>query len=185
MRGTCPNSKNGIHEPSIQGNPRSKMTYYVCNNCGKKEERGEGTFYTEQQETISELDQLRAALSESQAKCEKLEKELAAWEAQPPYGCFVDGMFFEGSSKDKWGCDVVEVYCKPSDTQDHLNALLAEAEKRGMENAIPEGWKLVPIKPTEEMIDAPFDLPSDSLDAPEIIYEAMLAAAPSPENESS
>ena len=47
MRGICHStrSRNGFHEPSIQGTPYSEMTWYVCDLCGAKEERGQGLFY--------------------------------------------------------------------------------------------------------------------------------------------
>lgn len=45
MRGHCKHSPDGYHEPGIEGNPRSKMTYYVCTLCGAREERGQGAFY--------------------------------------------------------------------------------------------------------------------------------------------
>lgn len=40
---------------------------------------------------------------------------------------------------------------------------------------VPDGWKLVPVEPTKEMIDAAFTTSSSRIS----IYEAMLAAAPS------
>lgn len=43
--------------------------------------------------------------------------------------------------------------------------------------AVPEGWKLVPVKPTAAMLDAAFDagmMPDD-----EAIWNAMIEAAPS------
>lgn len=41
----------------------------------------------------------------------------------------------------------------------------------------PAGWKLVPIKPTQKMIDAAFDA-NDVVDAPGDAWGAMVAAAP-------
>ena len=37
--------KYGHFEVTIRGNPYSKMTYYVCRNCGEEWERGTGAFY--------------------------------------------------------------------------------------------------------------------------------------------
>lgn len=69
----------------------------------------------------------------------------------------------------------------------HPNGLLARidaalAEEAGGEiascQAIPEGWKLVPVEPWPEMIEAGW---IDKEDVnPEDIYRAMLAAAPLP-----
>jgi hypothetical protein len=43
---------------------------------------------------------------------------------------------------------------------------------------IPEGWKLVPIEPTKEMLDAAWDDTDVAADADEFaaVYRAMLAA---------
>lgn len=49
--------------------------------------------------------------------------------------------------------------------------------------AVPDGWKLVPVEPTREMIDAAMGFRSDSCDPRTIAvedYHAMLAAAPQP-----
>lgn len=45
MKRDCPYSSNGRHERSIVGNPRSAMTWYVCDLCGATEPRGQGLFY--------------------------------------------------------------------------------------------------------------------------------------------
>lgn len=42
---------------------------------------------------------------------------------------------------------------------------------------VPEGWKLVPVEPTLEMIDAAFDLPH-ILPHPQSVWDAMLSALP-------
>lgn len=44
---------------------------------------------------------------------------------------------------------------------------------------IPEGWKLVPVEPTEEMFGARYSIPMDEK-TPQAEWEAMLAAAPTP-----
>lgn len=35
----------GMHEFRVEGTPRSRMTWFVCNLCGKREPRGTGLFY--------------------------------------------------------------------------------------------------------------------------------------------
>lgn len=44
--------------------------------------------------------------------------------------------------------------------------------------SVPEGWKLVPIEPTQEMSEAGVYAGSIYYDVAEATYEAMLAAAP-------
>lgn len=57
-----------------------------------------------------------------------------------------------------------------------LNALLAQAEERGMKKAVPEGWQVVPKEPTEEMVRK-----GATCVYSDWAYAAMLAAAPKPE----
>lgn len=47
---------------------------------------------------------------------------------------------------------------------------------------VPEGWKLVPVEPTQAMVEAAFDaLPNSPLEGRiRTHYRAMLAAAPTP-----
>ena len=54
----------------------------------------------------------------------------------------------------RWGACVMRVYTAPK---------------------VPEGWKLVPVEPTEEMLNACWDTPYSSYIRK---YKAMLAAAP-------
>lgn len=54
--------------------------------------------------------------------------------------------------------------------------------------SVPDGWKLVPIEPTQEMINHVIDERLEALVAGKEhtfidIYKAMLAAAPKPEGE--
>ena len=49
------------------------------------------------------------------------------------------------------------------------------------EQVIPDGWKLVPIEPTQGMVDACFE--ATSAGGIQKGYRAMLAAAPKPESE--
>lgn len=45
--------------------------------------------------------------------------------------------------------------------------------------AVPDGWKLVPIVATEEMLKAAYvDYESDQYTGPSSMYKAMLSAAP-------
>ena len=44
--------------------------------------------------------------------------------------------------------------------------------------SVPEGWKLVPIEPTSEMLDAGDYVGADYYDIAGSVYDAMLAAAP-------
>ena len=52
--------------------------------------------------------------------------------------------------------------------------------------AVPDGWKLVPVEPTSEMLDRyPFNVSvqlSDAMDTDDlrVVYQAMLRAAPTP-----
>jgi hypothetical protein len=47
MRGICQSNSayRGMHEPYVEGTPRSAMTWYVCRLCGQREPRGMGAFY--------------------------------------------------------------------------------------------------------------------------------------------
>jgi len=47
MRGLCQSNSayRGMHEPYVEGTPRSAMTWYVCRLCGQREPRGMGAFY--------------------------------------------------------------------------------------------------------------------------------------------
>lgn len=55
----------------------------------------------------------------------------------------------------------------------------ANREDEGDEVNIPEEWKLVPVKPTREMLEARWKLCGDTY-SPQERWEAMLAAAPTP-----
>ena len=71
--------------------------------------------------------------------------------------------------------------------KDAIHDALTEASAVG-EAAVPEGFVLVPVKPTPKMVDATFNhvhLSSESHNARnKRIYAAMIAAAPSPAKES-
>jgi hypothetical protein len=43
---------NGTHQLRIEGTPCSAMTWYVCEWCGAREERGPGSFYREPVQAI-------------------------------------------------------------------------------------------------------------------------------------
>ena len=64
-----------------------------------------------------------------------------------------------------------------------LEAQLSQAQ------AVPDGWKLVPVEPTEEMLPAGRDTPLSGLeeDAPDdykAVFKSMLSAAPPPPEQS-
>ena len=46
----------------------------------------------------------------------------------------------------------------------------------GIPASVPAGWKLVPVEPTEAMLDAAFSISPDA----DVAYQRMLAAAPQP-----
>lgn len=71
---------------------------------------------------------------------------------------------------------------------DKAEALVEKAKNSAKEPAVPEGWKLVPVEPTDEMYEAgynklrgihsgPFN-GSPSLGHSGVVYRAMLAASP-------
>lgn len=62
---------------------------------------------------------------------------------------------------------------------DEITRLRAALSERA---AVPHGWRLVPVEPTPEMVEAAFDaLPLYPLEGKiRTHYRAMLAAAPSP-----
>ena len=69
-----------------------------------------------------------------------------------------------------------------------LSDAIAAVEDNFVQSAqsVPDGWKLVPIEPTQEMINRVIDERLDALAAGKDhtfidIYKAMLAAAPKPE----
>jgi hypothetical protein len=68
------------------------------------------------------------------------------------------------------------------DDEDHAGLTCAwyDGFKRGAKAAVPEGWQVVPKKPTSTMTQATYSL---ILRSPETIYTVMLEAAPSPEGE--
>ena len=64
-----------------------------------------------------------------------------------------------------------------------LRALADRMEAKPISAAIPDGWKLVPIEPTESMMDAyRYAFTSkDRFDGANV-YKAMLTAAPAPQD---
>lgn len=68
---------------------------------------------------------------------------------------------------------------------DHILNELDRALSQSEQGRVPEGWKLVPVEPTEEMVDAGVDAecpPGCEGAVEEVVftYRAMLAAAPQP-----
>jgi hypothetical protein len=55
-----------------------------------------------------------------------------------------------------------------------------ESLRAQLEARVPDGWKLVPVEPTEEMCSVDFECDdSIGVDSARICYKAMLSAAPS------
>lgn len=69
--------------------------------------------------------------------------------------------------------------CDNCKTETEAETALVNAFRGGfncaMELRVPDGYQLVPVKPTSKMVNATFPL---ILRSPETIYEAMLSAAP-------
>lgn len=65
----------------------------------------------------------------------------------------------------------------------NLKGCFYEALKVAMCNSpvIPDGWQLVPVEPTENMLDAAYSFPASTEDRMRKQYVAMLAAAPQQE----
>lgn len=56
-----------------------------------------------------------------------------------------------------------------------------ELEAASKQQPCPDGWRIVPVEPTEEMRDAAFDAAPADGDFFRAEYMAAIAAAPSPE----
>lgn len=66
--------------------------------------------------------------------------------------------------------------------QEELNNLLAKAKEEGRKEEIPEGWKAVPILPTDEMmLAAEVHYSSVEYTVLKSTYRAMVLAAPKPQ----
>ena len=132
-------------------------------------------------EMIDHLDALRAELKAAHAMAligvewrelaEAREAELERMRRQEPIGWFArldgDGLLMECKHAD---ISRVPLYALPG----------AQAQPAP---SVPDGWKLVPIEPTQEMLDAGEDTFVSSLSgtptsSPIAVYRAMLAAAP-------
>lgn len=75
----CRMSRDGLHEPTIIGNPYSAMTYTECSICGEREERGEGLFYGKVRPIAHTMEQRVSAL---EASITGLESQLAEVRAE-------------------------------------------------------------------------------------------------------
>lgn len=86
-----------------------------------------------------------------------------AWAGDEPYHVFRTEAsarnYVEGLSEHHDDARVVPLYAAP-------------------QPAIPDGWKLVPMEPTEEMLRSAFYEAGGSYENTEGIYSAMLAASP-------
>lgn len=81
------------------------------------------------------------------------------------------------------GCDLEDVVGSLNDFREGLDDGYSIVPVYAVppEASVPDGWKLVPIEPTEEMNSAGWDA-MNAHDAINPTYSAMLAAAPAPEN---
>lgn len=71
-----------------------------------------------------------------------------------------------------------------SPTIDNADAI--RAQRQDEQEPATDGWKLVPLEPTAEMLQAGQDTPvsesdEDALEDYKVVYRAMLAAAPHPQ----
>lgn len=101
-------------------------------------------------------------------------EQVVEWAAQSGFGKLLKG---DGLPTMWWG--------QPLELLDRFAALAYAA---GQASKAPEGWKLVPVGPTEEMYGAAYDLANKSAienyGAPpplDDLWFTLLAAAPSPE----
>lgn len=69
------------------------------------------------------------------------------------------------------------------DQADMTLAYMVGHEKGKDENRIPEGYKLVPLEPTDEMLDAHNEVSFGDLKGDKAAHKAMLDAAPTPTGE--
>lgn len=75
---------------------------------------------------------------------------------------------------EKWFDD----YDENLELKDRDRELMFIAYKAATKAAVPEGWKLVPVEPTEQMYLAGVKRCIFASESISIIYKAMLAAAP-------
>ncbi len=126
--------------------------------------------YAERLNTL--LDDRDATLSRYEAKLAELDKQM-----NPDY--FLNRI----ESSDKWGPEVelriYESQLDASKSQDDHGGGIIELFTRPAPAAdlVPEGWKLVPVEPTKQMLEASYR--EASVYSP-TAYRAMLAAAPTP-----
>jgi len=84
-----------------------------------------------------------------------------------------------GRSDERKAAHCIAPQAKPvvSQTSQEMNDKVGSGE--GVSVKVPEGWKLVPIEPTDEMLDAAQDAVDDTFRLDIVrTYSAMLAAAP-------
>ena len=116
------------------------------------------------------IEQLEARLCTITKERDALQAKVVAMEKQEPVGKFT-----QHPSHGMWEQDGY------SDNPDAKPLYLAPGAQPAP--SVPEGWKLVPIEPTHEMLDAGEDtfVPTYTgtpVSAPIDVYRAMLAAAP-------
>jgi hypothetical protein len=83
------------------------------------------------------------------------------------------GGYFDEAAKKHVSC------CEAADEIEALRARIAELEAERVK--VPEGYALVPVEPSRDMLIAAADgYETGEVFGPESCYRAMLAAAPSP-----
>lgn len=120
------------------------------------------TALKEAQKSLSNLGEL---LRNNMAQ-EELRTAIEAAEKQEPVTKCTDD--------DKWNCK----YCNKTNT---CEALQDKRNYATPQPAIPAGMVLVPVEPTQEMLDAGEMIDGDGATYVDL-FKAMLAAAPKPEN---
>ena len=145
--------------------------FYFCNKCGHMGENGpshDGCDYLAAQNLhIYTADQVRQAIASDRAKRAKHELTEVRFDSE----CNVNGVDVKAGT-------VLKV-----DAQAKQNK---EAYYAGLDGAIPNGWRLVPVETTKEMRmaagSAYLDTHGYADSWIEAVYKVMLAAAPSPKD---
>ncbi len=99
---------------------------------------------------------------------------------RPPKKYVCEKCGYLGNTSEHEGCDYLAWTTGEQRYIDHLEAELAAL--RASPASAPEGWKWVPVEPTQEMLNAMFETRKIAPDDADLIvqYNALLAAAPTP-----
>lgn len=134
------------------------------------EQRAEAAEREHARESIQHIDTLEA-LRDTLQRAEAAEAKLAELAKQEPYGCLIGlpGLYptFTLDYRNveqaiaAGGYEITPIYTRP-------------APAINLAQPVPEGWQLVPVEPTEEMLSAALKFPAQTRKQ----YAAMLAAAP-------